>query len=135
MATYGVDEAKNRVDLFPVGYIYMSVVNTDPGELFDGVWERIKDRFLLAAGDTYAAGNVGGEASHTLTVDEIPAHNHVVDDTPANPTVAFQNDTGSGSSSAAMTNFEGSNTGNAGGGQAHNNMPPYLTVYMWKRVS
>lgn len=73
---------------YPVGSIYMSVNATSPADLFHmGTWERLKDKFLLGAGDTYAAGSAGGAASisytpagtvggHTLTVDEIPSHNH-----------------------------------------------------------
>ena len=64
--------------VYPVGSIYMSVNSTDPGTLFGGTWQRLKDRFLLAAGDSYAAGAAGGEASHTLTAAEsgVPAHAH-----------------------------------------------------------
>ena len=52
----------------PVGSVYISTAATDPADLFGGgTWERIKDVFLLAAGDTYAAGASGGEAAHTLT--------------------------------------------------------------------
>ena len=58
--------------VYPVGSIYMSVNDTDPSLLFPGTWERIKDRFLLASGDTYSAGSTGGEATHVLTVSELP---------------------------------------------------------------
>ena len=45
---------KSVIDMvYPVGAIYMSVNNTNPGNLFGGTWEQIKDRFLLSAGDTY----------------------------------------------------------------------------------
>lgn len=118
------------VNPFPVGAIYMSVNNTNPGTLFGGTWARIKDTFLLAAGDTYSAGSTGGEAKHTLTIDEMPAHTHGL------PTWAA----GSGQQSLANNNPEGVNhnwvaTDSTGGGQAHNNMPPYLAVYVWKRTA
>ena len=61
---------------YPVGAIYISTSSTSPGTLFGGTWERIKDRFLLAAGDTYSAAATGGSATHTLTVSEMPSHNH-----------------------------------------------------------
>lgn len=66
------------VDLiYPVGSIYMSVASTSPATLFDGTtWEQLKDKFLLGAGDTYTAGGTGGNASHTLTIAEMPSHNH-----------------------------------------------------------
>ena len=63
-------------NVYPVGSIYMSVNNTNPSTLFGGTWQQIQDRFLLAAGATYAAGATGGEATHTLTTDEMPAHSH-----------------------------------------------------------
>ncbi|MBR2781172.1 MAG: hypothetical protein IKD81_07175 [Eubacteriaceae bacterium] len=70
--------------IYPVGSIYMSTVQTSPQSLFGGIWERIKDRFLLSAGDSYAAGAVGGEESHVLSVNEMPSHSHVVPGTTAN---------------------------------------------------
>jgi microcystin-dependent protein len=73
-----IDDAYGEVlnHVYPVGSIYMSVVSTSPAELFGGTWEQLKDRFLLGAGDTYTAGDTGGAANHTLTVDEMPSHNH-----------------------------------------------------------
>lgn len=62
--------------LYPVGSIYLSTNAADPTLLFGGVWSRIQDRFLLAAGDTYAAGAIGGEAAHQLTVEELAVHDH-----------------------------------------------------------
>lgn len=120
----------NVDSIYPVGSIYMSVNSTDPSTLFGGTWEQIKDTFLLSAGDAYAAGSTGGEATHTLTTDEIPSHSHTQTVTYSSGSTAWAN-TWSGS------NVQGSpqSTGSAGGGQAHNNMPPYLTVYMWKRTA
>ena len=63
--------------VYPIGSIYISTVITNPSDLFGfGSWEQIKDTFLLAAGDAYNAGAIGGEATHILTVDEMPSHNH-----------------------------------------------------------
>ena len=62
---------------FPIGSIYLSVNSTSPASLFGGTWEKIKDKFLLASGDTYSAGATGGEATHTLTIEEMPSHSHV----------------------------------------------------------
>ena len=62
--------------VYPVGSLYWSSVSTDPGTLFGGTWTRVKDTFILAAGDTYTAGSTGGAATHTLTVSEMPSHNH-----------------------------------------------------------
>lgn len=136
--------------IYPVGSLYLSAVDTDPGVLFGGTWERIRDRFLLAAGSTYAAGSSGGEATHTLTENELPAHAH----DPANEAgyygfitnsqKAFAvGDMGVQSGSgryypyapAAFDISRNTKTGSVGGGKAHNNMPPYLAVYVWQRTA
>ena len=117
---------------YPVGAIYLSVTDANPTALFGGTWERIGGRFLLGADKTYAAGSTGGEAAHTLTVDEMPKHNHDVDNLNASGnattfmTVQAQDKRGFGGNVQTMY---------AGGGKAHNNMPPYLAVYMWKRTA
>lgn len=55
----------DSIEVYPIGSIYMSINNTNPGLVFGGTWERIQDTFLLAAGNTYQNGTTGGEASHT----------------------------------------------------------------------
>lgn len=117
--------------IYPVGSIYMSVNNTSPQSFFGGTWERIQDRFLLAAGSTYAAGGTGGSATHTLTVSEMPNHGHVVgtESGSISKTTAYIAGATGGSGARGT-----STTDNAGGGAAHNNMPPYLVVYVWKRT-
>lgn len=127
--------------VYPIGSIYMSVTATSPATLFGGTWEQIKDTFLLSAGDTYSAGDTGGEAEHTLTVDEMPSHGHDVNTTHAGSGCGFYRTNASGGSSWAM--LTGGRSGsmgypyaaNTGGGQAHNNMPPFLAVYVWKRTA
>lgn len=122
--------------IYPIGSIYMSINNTSPATLFGGTWEQLKDRFLLGAGSTYSNGTTGGESTHTLTVDEMPSHNHQLagkkgtSGTPGFPTgsIAAYND-GIGEGWWVQP------TELTGGGKAHNNMPPYLAVYMWKRVA
>lgn len=119
---------------YPVGAIYMSVNSTNPQNLFGGTWVQIKDRFLLAAGTTYKAGATGGEATHTLTADEIPNHQHVL----WYPNEGGEQSAAIGYPEAGSKNTwyaEASKTGGAGGGAAHNNMPPYLSVYVWKRTA
>lgn len=117
-------------DIYPIGAIYISADSTNPGTLFGGIWEKIEDRFLLASGDTYDAGTTGGEATHTLTTQEMPSHSHGIK---MNAPTHF----GSGTAGWAYINDTSvhKTTETAGGGQAHNNMPPYLAVYVWKRVS
>ena len=158
---------KTMIDLFyPIGSIYMSVVNMSPSNLFGGEWEQLKDKFLLGAGDSYTAGSTGGASTVTLTESQMPshthtqnAHSHSFDTGGATTKLIRVGDVDWGYTGArAMSYTSGNyyypystkNTGgiaeatgtasttatnqNKGGGQAHNNMPPYLTVYMWKRV-
>lgn len=115
--------------VYPVGSIYISVNSTSPASLFGGTWEILNDVFLLAAGSYANAGTFGGEASHTLTVDEMPAHSHSVPNMPGYDTGTEW--VGQSGTAAPQTR----NTAINGGGAAHNNMPPYLAVYMWKRVA
>ncbi len=138
----------NIIDIiYPVGSIYISVSEINPEILFGfGKWEQIKDVFLLGAGNTYTGGEIGGESSHTLTIDEIPTHTHEFErsiDDGANWRTALLGRTGTSWSKDYY--FSGGDTLKAhsewniriaetGGGTAHNNMPPYLAVYMWKRI-
>ena len=131
---------------YPVGSIYLSVNDASPASFLGGTWEQIKDCFLWASGDTTSitytengvsvtksltAGSTGGETTHTLTVDEMPTHTHTTSEftTPAGQMSA------SSGTVAWWTGGIGSGTGTTGGSQAHNNMPPYLAVYMWKRIA
>lgn len=121
-------------DIYPVGSIYLSVNSTSPATLFGGTWEQIKDRFLLAAGDTYSAGSTGGEATHTLTVDEMPKHSHNLPvDKQYGEATTTERDRINLTSGIVYNNGYASN--DTGSNQPHNNMPPYLTVYMWKRIN
>ncbi len=137
-------------DIYPIGSIYMNVNNVDPSSLFGGVWECIKGRFLFGTGEpdnnsistfgtdlTYdginkisaTVGSTGGTTRHKLTVDELPSHKH---------SLKYSNTGGSGTTRSVIASAgEKTSTGvlnNTGGSLAHNNMPPYLAVNMWKRV-
>ena len=148
--------------IYPVGSIYMSVNNVSPSTFLGGSWEQIQDTFLLCAGSSYMAGSTGGEATHTLTQAETPAHTHTrgtmeisgvtyvysynVDNN--SNSVLYQqlsndNCLSSGSTQGynynqlnfkASRNWTGA-TSSVGGNAAHNNMPPYLAVYVWKRTA
>lgn len=117
----------------PVGCLYMSFESTSPATLFGGSWTQLKDRFLLAVGDTYtSAGLTGGETTHTLTVAEMPSHSHVQYVGTGSGTWGVRADY---NTDANCAQFVQGNTSSVGDGGAHNNMPPYLTVYMWKRIA
>ena len=156
--------------VYPVGSIYMSTVSTNPATLFGfGTWEAMPaGRVLLAQGKsswgtTYNAGSTGGEATHKLTVGELPSHNHTATISTTNLTGWFTNNgnsdtangdgtifkaskrTGQGSSSGGAADggkftFNGAHAhtiaiSNIGSSQPHNNIQPYIAVYIWKRVN
>ena len=137
---------EHLLDIYPIGSIYMSVHSTSPASLFGGTWESISGRFLLGADNTYTAGSTGGEATHTLTKSEMPEHGHNAlraapgwgESMTLSPwTVYFTSDaiTDAGSSGETARFWIYDALKYTGDGLAHNNMPPYLAVYMWKRVS
>ena len=125
-------------NVYPVGSIYMNVNSTNPRTLFGGTWKQIQGKFLLGMSSSYPAGSSGGEATHTLTTAEMPSHNHValygltgaVDDYLGGSTADYGTRPGSG----VATNYT-YRTSLTGSGTAHNNMPPYLSVYIWKRTA
>lgn len=133
--------------IYPVGSIYLSVNNVDPSTLFGGTWVQIKDKFLLSAGDTYTGGATGGEATVTLTEPQLPnVSGSWVIHGQENGTEFWQahgkatGSTISGSYKAITEARTGANSLGSpgfsfGNNQAHNNMPPYLVVYMWKRTA
>ena len=129
---------RTPVDLiYPVGSIYMSVNATNPKDLFGGTWEQIQGKFLLGMSSSYPAGSQGGEATHTLTVDEMPAHSHAIysgwGDIASNVNDAYRYHTWASNDRGWKTGTLGTNS--IGGGKSHNNMPPYLSVYIWKRTA
>lgn len=133
---------------YQVGDLYITTSATSkPAAIFGGTWEQIKDRFLLAAGDTYAAGSTGGEATHTLTADEMPKHRHDIYAEYSSGDIAVpmwgtysKNISGDNyieqrwdENSPVQAFAYGLTT--AGNNAAHNNMPPYLAVYIWRRIA
>lgn len=127
------------LEAYPIGSIYISTNATSPATLFGGNWDEIHGAFLFANSALHKAGEIGGEEEHVLKEKEIPIHYH---------DEYVGNDGGDGSVPEGYYGFtsiaciskntywaKGSKTSEAGGGQAHNNMPPYLSVYMWQRVS
>ncbi len=120
--------------IYPIGSIYLSVNSTNPKDLFGGTWEQIKDRFLLSAGSSYAAGKTGGAATHKLTSSEMPSHSHKINESTEKRWSSLEGGWANfrcGSSSVTGGDIYTQSTGN---GNAHNNMPPYLVVYVWKRT-
>ena len=152
----------NKKSDYPIGSICMFKADIDPNELYGGTWVRIKGKFILGADDSiYPLGSEGGEAVHTLTENEMPSHNHGkkplvgsmwnIASQSANHNLAAAKD---GIVSTAMVEGHGyavNSTTEAvvdgfeidashehdsvGGGQPHNNMPPYVALYIWTKVA
>lgn len=152
---YGIGNAQGTfpaLTAYPIGAFFITINSANPAELFGGFWLRIKDAFLWASGDTasitYTENGVsvtkslsvksrGGEATHTLTVYEIPSHTHEVRHI-ARPIIEGGAVWGSleGSDTVGATIYwGGAETTSAGGNKAHNNMPPYYAVNAWVRVT
>ena len=133
-----INQLNNTVDsLIPaIGDTYVTTSSIHPNEKFGiGEWQQIKDVFLFAAGNSYEAGSIGGEAVHFLTVDEMPAHTHLYKRHAfdRNDTAPETGEDVYGANNKTLAAHTGT-TEISGGSQPHNNMPPYLVVYMWKRI-
>lgn len=142
--TQGILRAENSAQtlidlLYPVGAIYMSTNSANPGGYLGGTWEtwgagRVPVGVQPSDTDFNAAGKTGGEKTHTLTAVEMPSHAHgaygyaEVSDYSGDYKVMGAMAPGGGQ-------YDFNITRDAGGGQAHNNMPPYITCYMWRRTA
>lgn len=148
-----IDAAKREAILaaHPVGSLYWTNSAENPRLTFGGgTWEQIKDKFILAAGDTYTAGAMGGAATVTLTEAEMPRHMHSFEPQSHHHlmrAIDYRN-IKQGTGSQVEVLVDGDDAGfyttydlaqgfvtDAGGSQAHNNMPPYLVQYCWRRTA
>ncbi len=134
------DESSSNIDfdqIYPVGSIYLSVSATNPGILFGGSWEAFAAGKTLVGIDANqeefnTVNKIGGEKKHTLTIDEMPSHDH------KRPNSILYNGNSSwwiGGAGGTTIEVVETPTSTSGGNQAHNNLQPYITIYMWKRVA
>lgn len=115
--------------IYPIGRTIICDHNPQTDYPWQTWTQDFKDRFPLGAGNTYTAGATGGEAAHTLTIDEMPSHGHGY---------RQMNVSGSwtvGSGTGGYYSGSQQQTDKTGGGRAHNNMPPYKAVMMWTRTA
>lgn len=124
-----------RLHEHPVSSIWPTFSPTDnPGELFGGTWEKVKEGVvLLSAGDKYPLGSEGGEETHKLTISEMPTHSLEFKRPAWTYSEQDESDSqflsgGTGMKAVIDTTY------NIGSDEPHNNMPPYLAVYIWKRI-
>ena len=121
--------------VYPVGSYYWSNDSRNPRDLFGGRWTEINGRFLFATKSGYSCGQTGGEEAHRLTVDEMPSHSHsTVDWARTNHGSWSHNSSGSNRTLDYRDDTPYSGTNSTGGNGAHNNMPPYLCAYCWRRI-
>lgn len=128
--------------IYPVGSIYLSLVkDSSPAEQFGGTWERLKDRFLLGAGDTYAFGTEGGRATHTIIDSNLPLGSICVSTNTSgtdkyNGGATWTLKTWNNGDYIVTTRSIASTMNSAlKSAEPISNMPPYLAVYMWKRTA
>lgn len=115
---------------FPLGYLYHSSKPKSPAEIYGGTWERQEDVFILAGGSKFPPGSTGGAAAVTLGVEHIPPHKHWGVRRLNSDGGGQSQSTGTSASDKASSGW----TDSTGGGQAHNNMPPYKAFYAWERI-
>ena len=139
---WGLVKSAALDSIYPVGAIYTAITSGSPATVFGGTWVSFGQGRVMVGHDDAAdpdtdfvapSGDgssvlVGGAKTHTLSVDEIPSHTHGISN--------FEDPTGTGSNGSAngASSFSTVNTDATGGGGAHNNLQPYVVVYMWKRT-
>ena len=141
MLLAGVNNAEIALMAYPVGSIYMSTSATNPTYLFGGSWERYANGRVLVGvsegeSEFAGAGYYGGEKYHALTVNEMPSHNHRVKAW-AYQTNASRADYYGANNNVSADNWDpdGAHVTWTGGNWGHNNMQPYLAVYIWRRTA
>ena len=131
---------------YEVGDVLTTRNAADPATRWPGTsWQKITDRFILGAGGSYSVGATGGEASHVLTVNEMPSHDHLeYADFGHSCPEALISDNGTGptingyyysSGGTLLQSRKHIGTSSTGSGAAHNNMPPYIALYFWERIA
>ena len=135
--------------MYPIGSIYFSAVGTNPSELFGfGTWQawgagRVPVGVDASQTEFNAVEKTGGEKAHALTINEMPSHTHEISYRPIgdpsdDPFALFKSEggiTGTYNSPGTELSQDALEAKAAGGGQAHNNLQPYITCYMWKRTA
>lgn len=133
--------------IYPVGCIYQSASSTSPASFLGGTWEQIKDRFILAAGDAYAAGNTGGSPTHTHDVSGdasigVSQNTTAYDSTGSILSTKFpfslyahthEPDSAFDRSNAFYSTLTCAKT--KGTANEQSNIPPYVAMYVWKRIA
>lgn len=136
--------------IYPIGSIYITLSDFNPGTMIGGTWE------IFGAGKTLVgvdvndadfdeAGKTGGEKAHTLTVEEMPTHRHDTVPSYSSSTLSTNSNNhgkllGAPAAAGWATSSRNDDANNhpiqtAGSGHAHNIMQPYITTYFWQRTA
>ena len=137
----GIDYANNpptpsvpdKLLAYPVGAIYLSYWGDRPETLFGGVWVEIAGYFLLTSNG--GSASVGGSSTTTLGQEHLPYHTHSYSDGQGADWQFKSSSVAPATVSPTASSDVGRTTGGSGGGQAFNNMPPYFTIWCWRRES
>lgn len=108
-----IEGANRKINLlnmiYPIGSIYLTVNNVNPSNIFGGTWEKLENRFLVGAGSDFAAGTTGGSKTSSISATSLEYIWYT-----------------QGSSGADIKGAKA---------QSFSIVPPYLSVYMWKRIA
>lgn len=128
--------------IYPVGSIYISISSSNPSYNMGGTWQRFANGKTLVGVDEYdsdfnSPNRTGGEKAHQTTVEEMPSHAHQFNTEAAGSPIALGWENGNNSAMRAkLGNYTmGLPTTSVGGNKPHNNLQPYVTVYMWRRTA
>ena len=144
-----LDAMQNKIDtmytksdivdlIFPIGFVVTLETSIDPNAIWGGKWIRTaKGKFIAGLNENEdefrTVGKTGGEKTHTLTINEMPNHSHGQIVTAGTGGTASRTDYNEDSNGQRYP--QGTNTNSTGGSQPHNNLPPYETAYVWKRIA
>lgn len=129
--------------MYPVGSVYITYNNVNPGTFLGGTWERFgQGRTLVGEGTgndgstsmSFTSGSTGGEYTHKLTINEMPSHNHKLH-ARGGSTTQTSSPFDANKPITQGSNSYGFDVSNTGGDSAHNNVQPYITVYFWRRTA
>lgn len=129
--------ANSEKKRYRVGDVLMRFNDVSPARDYGGTWEKTaQGRFPIGVGGGYSLNATGGEAAHTLTVGEMPKHNHALIEV-AGGSVAQEYGSDAMSAGEYHGNFPVYTDGTyfTGGSQSHNNMPPYIAFNFWKKIA
>lgn len=120
---------------FPINYVMITADNVNPSSWAGGTWEVFATGKTLIGVDSAqnefdSVLKTGGEKTHTLTIDEMPEHGFTISTTNSSSTY-----TDGYIMTGGYVKTHDINLGSVGGNQPHNNLPPYITVYFWRKTA